>query len=81
MTKPKVVRMRALGGKDVSICEGCLGCEATPPGDDCAEGHYDDTGCYVRTDYIFIRNTPRALAEYAALVLEHGVKPDMQVKP
>ena len=66
----KVIRVRAIDVPD-SPCEGCLGCSAS------------DQECLVLDDsmrrisnWIFIRDTEQARAEYAALVLEHGLLPD-----
>lgn len=74
----KVIRVRAVAAE--SLCTGCLGCEAMPDDQDCYENNYDLTAnATLHTDYIYIKDTPKGRAEYAALVLEHGLLPDKSV--
>lgn len=68
----KIIRVRALDAPD-SSCTGCVGCMRAPEGEYCA-----DESDNIRRDFIFIRDTPEGRAEYAALVLEHGLRPDQK---
>lgn len=77
MTKPKVVRVRAVDAYD-SPCAGCLGC-CYRPSDDERGGVpcVDATADGMRTvNWIFIHDTPEARAAYVALALEHGLQLD-----